>query len=71
MEKQAALKVILAVSVAGMLFSGYLSFSEVVLGVCALGGGCALLLGVPTCVYGFAMYTLIFSAALLGIRSKN
>jgi len=71
MEKDLALKVVLAISVGGMLFSGYLSFGELVMNVCPVGGGCSNLLGVPTCVYGFVMYTLIFLTSLLGLTSKK
>jgi len=71
MKKETALKAILLISVAGMLFSGYLSYSELFLGVCAVGKGCSLLLGIPSCVYGFVMYLIIFIIALLGLRSKS
>jgi uncharacterized membrane protein len=70
MEKNLALKIILGISIAGMLFSGYLSFGEVVLKACPVGG-CSRLLGLPTCVYGFVMYTSIFIVSLLGVLSKS
>ncbi|MFH0978216.1 MAG: hypothetical protein V1837_02835 [Candidatus Woesearchaeota archaeon] len=71
MQKKTSLTIILVISIAGMLFSGYLSFGEVIRGVCPIGGGCAGLLGIPTCVYGFVMYLAIFVITLLGLNSKR
>lgn len=65
MESKKALSIVLWISVLGMLFSGYLSFTELTAGVCAVGG-CSLLGGIPTCVYGFVMYLVIFVICLLG-----
>lgn len=70
MRAKTALKTIMVISVAGMLFSGYLSYTELVKDVCALGG-CSTIGGVPTCVYGFAMYLLVFIISLLGIKGKD
>ena len=70
MGKQTALKAILWISIAGMLFSGYLSYSELFLGVCALGEGCKFILGLPSCVYGFVMYLVVFIIAYSGIKGK-
>jgi uncharacterized membrane protein len=71
MDKSTSLKVILGISVAGMLFSGYLSYGEVVQKVCPIGGGCSSLLGLPTCVYGFVMYLAVFVVSVAGLRSKK
>ena len=71
MDKSSALKIILGLSIAGMLFSGYLSFGELTSGVCPVGGGCSSLLGLPTCVYGFVMYLAVFIVSLTGLRSKK
>jgi uncharacterized membrane protein len=68
MKKEIALKVIFWISLAGILFSGYLSYSELFLGVCVLGEGCSFVLGLPSCVYGFAMYLIIFIISLLSLR---
>ncbi len=70
MRKKISLLTILAISIAGMLFSGYLSYSELFKTTCPLGG-CTYLLGMPVCVYGLIMYTLIFVIALLGLNSKD
>lgn len=70
MDKTLALKIILGISIAGMLFSGYLSFGELVQKSCPLGG-CSSLLGVPVCVYGFVMYTAVLVVSILGLRTKK
>lgn len=69
MNKELSLKIILVISILGMLFSGYLSFGELVMKACPIGG-CSALLGVPTCVFGLIMYIAIFVVSLIGIRSK-
>ena len=71
MRKQLALQVILGIAIAGMLFSGYLSYSELVRSTCALGGGCPSVATVPACVYGFVMYTALLVIAILGLVSKK
>ena len=70
MNAKTALNVILWISIAGMLFSGYLSFTELTSGTCAIGGGCSLLAGIPTCVYGFFMYLIIFIISIIGRGKK-
>jgi hypothetical protein len=70
MDKNLALKIICGISVAGMLFSGYLSFGELVQKACPIGG-CSSVLGAPACVYGFVMYAVVFVISLMGIKSKK
>lgn len=70
MKKNNALKTIFGISIAGMLFSGYLSYTELIKDVCALGG-CSSIGGIPTCVYGFVMYLLVFIIALIGLRLSD
>lgn len=65
-----ALKSILVISIAGLLFSGYLSYGELFLKSCPVGG-CSVLLGVPVCVYGFVMYLLVFSISLMALVTKK
>ena len=75
MKKQIALKTILIISILGMLFSGYLSYGELVAKSCyatALGmGSCSVVVGIPACVYGFVMYLVVFVISILGLRAKN
>ena len=70
MKEKTALKSIVGISIAGLLFSGYLSFSEIIMGVCPLGG-CGNLLGLPVCVYGFVMYLAIFIVSILGLMKSK
>ncbi|MCX6775120.1 MAG: hypothetical protein NTY99_03485 [DPANN group archaeon] len=75
MKEKTALKAILAVSVAGLLFSGYLSYTELFAGFCGaakLGmGTCTNVFQIPACVYGFFMYLAVFVISLLGLISKK
>ena len=74
LSKDTALKTILVIATAGILFSGYLSYKEIVTsaGTCsaAAGAPCALF-GVPVCIYGLAMYLLVFVLAWFGMSSKG
>lgn len=71
MKKELALKIILGLSIAGMLFSGYLSYTEIYQQTCALNLTCSNVVGVPACVYGFVMYLVVFTISILGLKSKN
>jgi len=76
MEERKALKTILVISIAGVLFSGYLSYREIFLGNCNLGFvscgvNTAPIAGLPACVYGLVMYTIVFIVSLLGLKSKK
>ncbi|MCX6800584.1 MAG: hypothetical protein NTZ73_00120 [Candidatus Diapherotrites archaeon] len=73
-SKDLVLKIILVISIAGILFSGFLSFRELSTGQ----GSCSNVIGVtcgiadiPPCVYGLAMYSIIFVLSLLGLKSKK
>ena len=70
MENKLALKIIMFVSLGGALFSGYLSFQELIRGNCPVGG-CSTLLGLPVCVYGFLMYMVVFVISLLSYRKSS
>lgn len=68
MHAEKAVKVIMWIALAGLLFSGFLSYKEL------FGGACAWILGLPSCVYGFVMYLIVFTLALLAVmeaRSKR
>jgi uncharacterized membrane protein len=76
MSKQKALKAILGISVAGILFSGYLSYQEVFLSSCKVGfikcgADKSLTGGIPACVLGLIMYILVFIISLLGYKSNK
>ena len=72
MKKQIALKTIFWVSLAGMLFSGYLSYFEIFQQFCGFGGVCSTkILTIPSCVYGFVVYLAIFVISIIGLKSKK
>lgn len=70
-DKNLALKIILAISVVGMAFSGYLSYGELTSNVCPIGGGCPSVAQIPACVYGLVMYTIVFIVSLCGLKAKK
>ncbi len=56
---------IFIISIAGILFSGFLSYRELFCNKgCSLGQKIA---GIPVCVYGLLMYLIIFVISLIGI----
>ena len=66
------LKAIAVLSVAGLLFSGYLSYNELWGGAAACGvPGSGLIFGLPACVYGFFMYLLVLAIAVLSLQNKK
>lgn len=75
MKKQTTLKIIFVISIAGLLFSGYLSYTELFAGFCGaskLGmGACTKVAQIPACVYGFVMYLAVFVISLIGLMSKS
>jgi len=75
MEIKRTLIVIIIISIAGILFSGYLSYTELFAGFCGtekLGmGSCTNVLRIPACVYGLIMYAAIFIISLIALLKKN
>jgi len=67
MESKKSLNIVMWISVLGMFFSGYLSLTELTAQTCTMGG-CQTLLGIPTCMYGFVTYMVIFILCLMGRR---
>ena len=70
MKPESSLRAILILSILGMLFSGWLSYGELFGGTCPVGG-CAKLGPLPTCVYGFIMYLLVFIIAWMGMSKPR
>jgi len=70
MKKETALKIIMWISVLGVLFSGFLSYNELFCstGTCAVS---SLNLGLPACVYGLIMYLAILILAIAGLKSTK
>ena len=71
MKKQTALKILFWISLAGVLFSGYLSYSEILQQTCAIGTCSAKVFTLPSCVYGFVMYLVGLIISIIGLKSKN
>ncbi|MFC1790066.1 hypothetical protein ACFLZP_01125 [Patescibacteria group bacterium] len=76
MKKKQALKIILVTSIAGVLFSGFLSYQELFVGSCNLsfvscGTNSEPIAGLPACVYGLVMYLFVFIISILGLKNKS
>lgn len=75
MKSKTALKAITGISVAGLLFSGYLSYTELFAGFCGatkLGmGACTNVFQIPACVYGFIMYLAVLVICIIGLKNQN
>lgn len=71
MKKQTALKILFWISLAGVLFSSYLSYTEIFQQVCALDGSCSTkIFTLPSCVYGFVMYIAGLIVSIIGLRGE-
>ena len=66
-----ALQVILVFALAGLAFSGTLTYREVFASAakCPSPGAPGTILGYPACVYGFFMYFAITVVAIAGLRA--
>jgi hypothetical protein len=71
MEKETALKAVSIISLAGVLFSGYLSFGTLFAGTCPLNGECPFFLGYPACNYGLIMFLIILMASVRMYKPKK
>ncbi len=79
MRPKTALKIILVIGLAGLTFSGYLSYWELFRGTCqnslvSCGTGAAPVatyLKYPACVYGFFMYLLVTIISILGLVKRE
>ncbi len=74
MKKQIALKIILIISITGILFSGYLSYTELFApsaSFCPTGTCLQKIASLPVCIYGLIMYIIVFIISILGLISKK
>lgn len=62
--------VIFIFALAGMLFSGYLSFVKLFSGTCSLTEGCTYFLGYPTCIFGFIFFLTLFILSIFYLYGK-
>jgi hypothetical protein len=71
MKAKLALQILLAIGVAGVCFSGYLSYRELLAATpvtsCPAVGTPGTILGYPPCVYGLVMYLAVVAVAVLGL----
>lgn len=70
MTAKRALTIILAISLFGIAFSGFLSYQELfgtAAASCPAPGAPGTVLGYPACVYGFFMYLALAFFAVAGI----
>lgn len=75
MKRLQILKIILGISVFGVLFSGVLSYQELFVPVvgasCPTIGASGTVFGYPACVYGFFMYATLVVFSVLGLRARD
>lgn len=65
-----SLKFITGFSIAGFLFSGYLSVVKLFSNTCAVQGGCPFFLGLPACYFGFVIYVALVALSVAAIRRR-
>lgn len=63
-------KTIFGLSIAGLLFAGYMSGVKLFSNTCAFGESCPYFLGYPACYYGFVMYLILAILSLLLVWGK-
>ncbi len=62
--RRSFLKWILYLSIAGVLFAGYLTFSKLIRGVCSFGESCPFLWGHAVCVYGLILFSIVLISTI-------
>jgi hypothetical protein len=70
MKTEKYLKVALPLTLAGVLFAGYLSGIKFFSGTCAFNESCPVFLGYPACYYGFVMFSTMFVATVAALVKK-
>lgn len=80
MSYKQTIQSILVISIAGMLFSGYLSYYELFVpegcedAIVSCGEKNVTIATLPACVYGFIMYSIVFALTAFSLyknKSKN
>jgi uncharacterized membrane protein len=70
LKRFAALKIIAACALGGTAFAGYLTFFKYITGTCALGESCPYVLGLPACIYGFALFLAMAAVAVAALLRR-
>lgn len=60
MDQQLYATIVFWLTLGGVLFSGYLTARKFITKVCAFNEPCPYFLGRPACVFGFAMFFIMF-----------
>jgi uncharacterized membrane protein len=69
-EKNKIITIIL-LALAGVLFAGYLTYTKLYSGTCALNEGCSYFMGLPTCLFGLIFYLSIFIISMIALYKKR
>ncbi len=70
MNMKTSMWIVWGLSLSGVLFSGVLSYSELFRRQCMLGG-CTYLGSLPSCVYGFVVFCLLFGVASIALLKQD
>ena len=70
MKVEKYVKTALILTLAGVLFSGYLGGKHLISGTCAFNETCPTFLGYPACYYGFVMFATMFVGTLVALVKK-
>lgn len=72
MDMKRALATTLIISLAGVAFSGFLTYREFAAhtAACAPLAPAGTIFGYPPCVYGLGMYLLLTVVSVLGLRAR-
>jgi len=63
-------KIAAILTLAGVLFSGYLSGVKLFSGTCAFNESCPTFLGYPACYFGFIMFSTMFIGTVTALIKK-
>jgi len=70
MKERVYLRICYALTLAGVLFSGYLSANKLFTGICAFNEPCPVFLGYPACWYGFGLFLIMFIVTVIASLGK-
>lgn len=71
MNKRKILYTAMYLSIAGILFAGYLTLNKLMRNVCSFGEACPYLWGYPACIYGLILFTILFLTTLTLLLKKE
>ena len=71
MTTEKYLKVAVPLTLAGVLFAGYLSSVKLFVGTCAFNESCPIFLGYPACYFGFLMFSAMFASSVVALVRRT